>query len=115
MSWFEKQMTQHHQLSLPRRPSREQDTLEFLMIKAATVQRKQQCSEDFKTLHRVSVRTKINFLVRLKTLPSPYIAQQYSAYHIIPRETHDELRECGSIFHETLAKVRPRLAHHGER
>ena len=41
MSWFEKQMTQHHQLSLPRRPSREQDTLEFLMIKAATVQRKQ--------------------------------------------------------------------------
>ena len=56
----------------------------------------------------------VNFLVRLKTLPSPYIAQQYSAYHIIPRETHDELRECGSIFHETLAKVRPRLAHHGE-
>ena len=47
--------------------------------------------------------------------PSPYIAQQYSAYHIIPRETHDELRECGSIFHETLAKVRPRLAHQGER
>ena len=41
MSWFEKQMTQHHQISLPRRPSREQDTLEFLIIKAATVQRKQ--------------------------------------------------------------------------